>query len=122
MQAIKIDPIKQEVSLVEIDGSLESIYKELDCTTFTCPSILDNMDSLYVDDEGLFVSEYKGAFYFNNFPQMLFGNGLLMGSDEEGESVDVKSTLEDVINKIKFIPESTGKYVLETFQTTGNTF
>ena len=80
------------------------------------------MDSLYVDDEGLFVSEYKGAFYFNNFPQMLFGNGLLMGSDDEGESVDVKSTLEDVINKIKYIPESTGRYVLETFQTTGNTF
>jgi hypothetical protein len=80
------------------------------------------MDSLYVDDEGLFVSEYKGAFYFNNFPQMLFGNGLLMGSDEEGESVDVKSTIEEIKNKIKYIPEDTGRYVLETFQTTGSTF
>ena len=122
MKAIKIDPVKQELTEVEIDGTLESIYEKLDCEVFTCPIALDNMDTLYVDDEGLFVDEYKGAFYFGDYSQPLFGNGLLIGANIEGESESVASSIKTIEKKVKFLPEETGKYLLSQFQNSGYTF
>lgn len=122
MKAIKIDPVKQEITEVEIDGTLESIYKELDCEVFTCPITLNNMDSLYVDDEGLFVDDYNGAFYFGDYSQPLFGKGLIIGSNIEGESESVASSIRTIEKKVKFLPEETGKYLLSQFQNSGYTF
>jgi hypothetical protein len=122
MKAIKIDSVKQEIIEIEIDDTLDSIYEELDCTIFTCPVTLDNMDSLYVDDEGLLVDEYKGAFYFGDYSQPLFGNGLLIGANIEGESESVASSIKIIEKKVKFLPEETGKYILSQFQNSGYTF
>lgn len=122
MQAIKIDAVKQEITEVEIEDILDSIYEQLDCKLFTCPITLDNLDTLYVDDEGLFVDEYKGAFYFGDYPQPLFGNGLIIGSNVEGESESVASSIKMIENKVKFLPEKTGKYLLAQFQNSGYTF
>ena len=122
MQAIKIDAVKQEITEVEIEDTLDSIYEQLDCELFTCPIALDNLDTLYVDDEGLFVDEYVGAFYFGDYPQPLFGNGLIIGSNVEGESESVASSIKMIKNKVKFLPEETGKYLLLQFQNSGQTF
>lgn len=122
MQVIKIDSVKQEIYHVDIDDSLDSIYEQLNCNLFTCPITLDNMDTLYVDDEGLLVDEYKGAFYFGDYSQPLFGNGLLIGANIEGESESVASSIKSIENKVKFLPEKTGKYLLSQFQNSGYTF
>lgn len=122
MQAIKIDAVKQEITEVEIEDTLDSIYEQLDCELFTCPIALDNLDTLYVDDEGLLVEKYKGAFYFGDYPQPLFGNGLIIGSNVEGESESVASSIKMIKNKVKFLPEETGKYLLLQFQNSGQTF
>lgn len=116
MKVIKIDSLKEEVSVIEIDGSLESIYKELNCTMIEAPIVLDNEDTLYVDEEGLFVSEAKGGFMFSIYHSPLMGNGLIIGSNDEGENVDVQSTLEDIKNKVTFLPGETCEYILKRFQ------
>ena len=116
MKVIKIDSLKEEISIIDINGSLESIYKELNCTIVEAPIILDNEDTLYDDEEGLFVSESKGGFMFSIYHSPLMGNGLIIGSNDEGENVDVKSTLEDIINKVKFLPGDTCEYILKRFQ------
>ena len=122
MEVIKIDSVKQEIYYVDIDNSLDSIYEQLNCDLFTCPIILDNQDSLYVDDEGLFVDEYVGAFYFGDYPQPLFGNGLIIGTNIEGENESVASSIKSIENKVKFLPEETGKYILDQMRDSGHTF
>lgn len=115
MQAIKIDAVNQQIYPIDIDGSLESIYEQLDCELFTCPVVLDNLDTLYIDDEGLLIDDdqYKGAFYFKNFSQPLFGHGLIIGTTEEGENANVLSDIKSIEKKVKFIPEETGRHLLD---------
>lgn len=115
MQAIRIDAVNQQIYSVDIDGSLESIYEQLDCDLFTCPIVLDNLDTLYIDDEGLLIDDdqYKGAFYFKNFNQPLFGHGLIIGTTEEGENANVLSDIKSIEKKVKFIPEETGRHLLD---------
>jgi hypothetical protein len=115
MQVIKIDSLNKTISYVDIDNTLESIYKHLDCELFTCPIILDNLDTLYIDDEGLLIDndDYKGAFYFNNFGQPLFGYGLIIGTSNNGESVNVLSDIKSIESKVSFISEETGRYFLD---------
>lgn len=125
MKAIKINSKEKTIELVEIDGSLESIYDQLECEIFTCPTTLDNLDTLYVDDEGLFNNsdkDYKGAFYFGDFQQPLFGHGLIIGADIEGESKDVLSSIKNIENIVQFINEDTGRYLLDKMQDNGFTF
>lgn len=118
MQVIKIDPLNQIVSNIYIDDTLEDIYKQLECEIFTCPIILDNRDTLYIDDEGLLINDenYKGCFYFGDFEQPLFGNGLVIGTTIEGDNADVSSSIETIKKIIKFVPEETGRYFLNNFR------
>ena len=64
------------------------------------------MKTLYiVDDEGLLRKENYGFefTYDNGHVAPLMGKALVLGTDAEGESVAVKSTLEEVESKIKWI-------------------
>lgn len=122
MQVIKIDSLNEDISIIDIDDTLEDIYEQLDCDIFECPITLDNRDCLYVDEEGLFVNEYKGAFYFGDFPHPLFGNGLIIGTSIEGDNEDALSNIRTIKNKVTFIPEETGKHLLNQIRLSGNTF
>lgn len=64
-----------------------------------------NEDTLYVDDEGLLLKEnYCFEFtYANGHVAPLMGKALVLGTDVEGESVAVKSTLEEVASRIKWV-------------------
>ena len=117
-KAIKIDAINKKIYEVEIHNELDDIYNHLDCDLFTCPVSLDNQDTLYVDDEGLLINlyDYKGSFYFKDFQQPLFGHGLIIGTNNEGDSVDVKSTVEEIEKLVSFIPDETGKHILNRIQ------
>ena len=94
MRAILIDPAKQTVTEVDYDGDYQSIYKLTDCTTFTVPFVLENEDSLYVDDEGLWGATH--FFRIEGYPDPLAGRGLILGTDEDGKSVAAKSDIEDL--------------------------
>lgn len=100
-KVILIDAVNRIIKLVEID-TYKDIYLHLNCDMFEVATELENNDSIYVDEEGLLTNpqhffEYEGAHQAG-----FAGNGLVIGTDEEGESVDAKTTLEEVIKKVKF--------------------
>ena len=104
MKAILIDVKTQEVKEVEHDDTLQNIYNLVDCRTFDVVRI-DDVNSIFVDDEGILKDnlyfEYSGS--ENVFK--LAGNGLVLGVDDEGNSISPTLTIEDVKGKVSFLPE-----------------
>lgn len=104
MKAYLIDPFTQTVSEVEYSGNYQDIYEFIDCDTFTCVDINEDGDTVFVDDEGLINGKPQEFFAIRNYPQPLAGKGLVLGTDEEGESVSPVSSIEDIRSKIEWIP------------------
>ena len=104
MKAIKIDVEKRAVYFVEIDGTLESIYNVLGCTCITCPIQYENDDAMYCDDEALLNPEsIKGAFMYPDWNYPIVSNALILGTDDNGNTVECRSTLSEIQKNIRFI-------------------
>lgn len=109
MKAIRIDTKNKRIEVVDLGTELSDIYKHLECTTFTVayPQTVEPVsDVIYVDDDGLFRSpeESLGAFFIDIYPtQPLFGHALIVGSDDEGNNVDVTYTIEQISDMVKFL-------------------
>jgi hypothetical protein len=103
MKAIFINAEKKSVEEIEIGDDWQLIAPQIGngCRHFACATILENDDTIYVDDESLLHGEFKGYFKIGN-SQPFAGNGLIMGSDDEGKSVDVKSSIEEIRNAVSF--------------------
>ena len=104
MKAILIDVKTQEIKEVEHDGKLQNIYDLIDCRTIDIVRV-DDVNSIFVDDEGILKDnlyfEYSGS--ENVFK--LAGNGLILGVNDEGNSISPTLTVEDVEGKVRFLPE-----------------
>ena len=117
---IKIDSRKREVNLVKIDDwNYKKIYDLIGhgCRNFEVPFVFDNEDTLYTDGEFAikeFSSEvdengfyYPGDYGFILLPYykkfVFLGNAVITGSNDEGETVSVKSTLELIRREIVFV-------------------
>lgn len=98
MKALKINVTTQKIEEVEI-GDYKDIYKEIQCNLFCCPIEFENGDVLYADDESLLQDELPGCFTLNFFSYLIVGNAIILGTDDEGESIDAKTTKEDLITK-----------------------
>jgi len=105
MKAILIDVENQKVTAVLHDDTLESIYKHVDCRTFDVVNI-DGVNSIYVDDEGLFVEDQLYFKYTGTTDSVsLAGNGLILGVDDEGETISPTLMLEEVEQAVTFLPK-----------------
>ncbi len=106
MKAIKIDSKNRTVSLVDYK-EYNDIYRHVECDTFTVATDLGNgnetqeSDVIYVDDNGL-LTQPENFFTYEGAHQPFAGNGLVLGTDFEGESCEPMVTLEEVKNKVKF--------------------
>jgi hypothetical protein len=103
MKAILIDTTNQSISEVDIKGDLNSWYETIKCDIVEVAVRLDNGDMILVDEEGLWKSPnlfftYNHAEYMN-YP--FAGKGLVIGSNGE-ETSDVKSTLQEIADKVRF--------------------
>ena len=96
MRAILIDPFTQTIEEVDYSGDYKDIYTLIQCELFSTVYCLE--DTLFVDDEGLYVKDQR-YFKVAGYPQPLAGRGLLLGTNEEGDSVDATAKL-SVIEKI----------------------
>ena len=106
MKAYLIDPINKIVSVVDYNGDYQTINKLINSQRgFDAVYGFRNEDTLYVDDEGLLRKEnYCFEFtYDNGHVAPLMGKALVLGTDAEGESVAVKSSLEEVESKIRWV-------------------
>ena len=102
MKAILVNVKDRSVNPIELDGSLEAIYKAIDCRCFAVATYLDNGDAVYADDEGLFGNPQ----YFSEigeYPEPIAGNLLIVGSTHDGDSTDCVSTVEEIKNDIIFM-------------------
>lgn len=104
MRGILIDPAAFEITEVQLETDndrLQQIYDLLRCDTFDCVG-LANGDTLYVDDNGLATGS-PFHFIVADYLQPLVGRGLILGTNDEGESVAAKTILEDLRKRITFM-------------------
>jgi hypothetical protein len=104
MRAILIDPVSETVSEVEYNGDYKHIYE---LCGFECFTVIDlgKGETLFIDDEGL-LKEQEHFFALEGplwaYPQPLAGRGLILGTDDDGESVATKLTLEAIRENVKW--------------------
>ena len=117
IKAILIDPFNKLVVETRIAAHgkehMNEIYAALKCDLITVASeINEQRDALFVDDEGLLMNDLSQQRFFALFLDggetqiPLAGMGLIMGTNEDGESVDATVTAEEVQQMIAFIPNS----------------
>lgn len=105
MKAIKIDVEKRDVYNIEMGKDYREIYKVIgnNCTMFAVPVTFENMDSLFCDDESLLRNDIKGGFMMPGWVTPIIGNAVIIGTDDEGESVDCLSDLDEIKSKVVFL-------------------
>jgi hypothetical protein len=99
MKALKINVENKTITQVELSQDFRDISKEIGngCEYFCIPYSFANDDSLYADDESLLRQKnIKGGFMLSDeWSYPIVGNAIILGTDEEGESIDCKSTIDD---------------------------
>lgn len=105
MKAILIDPFNETVTEVEHNGDYKNIYKLLShpehpVSLFTVVNIEHN-DAIFLDDEGL-LKDPKHFFVWEGYEQPLAGKGLVLGTNDEGDSISPVSTLNDIRKRVSF--------------------
>lgn len=89
-----IDPEKKTIEPVIHNGDYKQIYKFIGADCFDVVRI-DDENMIFVDDEGL-LNGTRYFFMLKGYPQPFAGKGLLMGSNDEGDTVSSSMRLEDV--------------------------
>jgi len=105
MKSFLIDPEHNAITEFEYDGSMQGIYETIDATMFDAVRIND-VDVVYVDDEGLYNSNFYWA--YGEYPHPIAGKGMVLGTDNQGESISpVRITMEDLELNVRFISRAT---------------
>lgn len=100
VRAILIDPFACTVTEIEHDAAnYRNIYalishESMPVHTFTCAytDMLEPGDAIFVDDDGLLKS-CERFFKFAGYAQPLAGKGLILGSDDQGETASARTSL-----------------------------
>lgn len=100
MIAYLIDPGAQEVREVEYNGDYKHIYRLIDCQCFDVVRVNNHGDGIFLDDEGYITNGIKSTFMWLGINHVLVGKGLLLGVDNQGESVSPRMSLEAVRNSV----------------------
>ena len=105
MKAILINPMQESIRHISYDGDPKSIYRILQCTTYEAVYPFENGDTLWIDEEGL-LNESNFAFDILGSNELwhrtYLGSAMILGVDDEGESIECKSKLDDIKCIIKF--------------------
>lgn len=115
MLAILIDPFTETIEVVDYSGDWQDISTLLECSLFTTID-LDENNTLYVDDEGLYVEDQR-FFNLEGYPQPLAGRGLVLGYTPDGDSTDSSLTISQVQDMVSWCPE--GLTVEPSFEVLG---
>ena len=103
MLAYLINPKDKKISAAKYSGDYQDIYTFLnDARAFDVVRLYENQDVAFIDDEGLYVED-QYFWIHKNYPTPLAGNGLILGTDDEGESVSPKTQITEINDDVKFI-------------------
>lgn len=99
MKAFVINSEERTIEEVEYSGDYRDIYRLGDFDHFEVAGFNSHGDGVYVDGDGLFkVGQY--FFSVRGYPQPLAGNGVVLGCNEEGETVEPTVTLDWLRNNV----------------------
>ncbi len=99
MRAILIDASKNAIKEVEIDESIESVYKTMEAEIIEVGFYINGTDCCYIDEEGR-INGTKTRFMYDG--QIFAGNGLIVGTTKEGDNDSCAISLEKVKELISF--------------------
>lgn len=104
MKAFFINPSIQNITTVDYDGDWRKINRMIDAIrgNFDVVRLYENGDAAFVDDEGLYVEDQQ-FWIHRNYPTPLAGKSLLLGTDDEGESIAPQTSFDNLKDDIKFI-------------------
>ena len=100
MKGILINPFDETIKEVMYSGNFREIYDLIDCRTFTVVR-LNNVDDMFVDDEGLLIDNR----YFTIVNKNYAGRALIMSHDDEGDTVGTELTVQDIESVVQWLPE-----------------
>ena len=115
-RAILIDPFTETVSQVTLaDTKFQTLRTLIDCEIITMTGLADGIDMI-LDDEGLLKDSNSQAYFkFGISSQPFAGKALIVGTNEEGETVSLPEnvTTEKVFERVIFFKPSK-KYLDES--------
>lgn len=109
MKAYLINPHDCTITEVDHNGDYKQIYDLIGASYFDVARINEHGDGVYVDDEGLF--NHSDLFRIHDTHQPLAGRGLVLGCDDEGNSIEPTVTLEWLQNNTSFYVNLFGNLV-----------
>ena len=116
MNAYFINPFSKKITTVDYDGDYQSISRLIDASRgyFDVVRLYGNQDAAFVDDEGLYVEDQQ-FWIHRNYPQPLAGKALVLGCNDEGDSIEPQTSFETLTNDIQFIGDRFELTLLHTF-------
>src|SRR5574343_1281358 len=107
-KALFIDAKEKTITEVKIGNGLKDVYDLIggECQLVETAFYGKEGDWCVVDEEGLFHSHETGFAVMGEDGEMLnvfVGSGVMMGADEEGDTVDVKTTAEELSKRIQWV-------------------
>lgn len=114
MKAILIDVFNKTVTEIKLDSKkdiLDQYYHVIKTDVVEVAHYITDHDSILVDETGL-LKPTNHFFFYEGAHQPFAGNGLIVGTDEEGEAVDCNISVEEVEENVQFL---NWKEVLDSF-------
>lgn len=102
MKAYLITPNEATVTEIDYNGDWRTIKELLHCDLFTTVQLNAAGDTVFVDDEGLINDNPHGWFILSTYGQPLKGYGLVLGCNDQGESIEPFVSLEDFKAMVSF--------------------
>lgn len=94
MKGIFINANEKTVTEFEYNEDIDQINELLNSMYFTTVRYDSSMHTLFVDDMGLFTN--KPMFTIGRYAFPLKGNGVILGHDRQGDTVDCSCTADDI--------------------------
>lgn len=105
MKAFKIDAVNKTVTEIELEeGKTLRGMQAVVGGTITTAVILENEDTVFVHDEGLYL--FPDFFFIEGNGQPNAGNGIVTGCNANGKTVGVQSTLEEIRSRVRFLDKA----------------
>ena len=119
MKAFIILPQSRSIEEVNYSGDYKQIYDLIGARAFDIARLYKNGDGAYVDDEGLY-AENQFFWIHRNYPSPLAGTALLLGCNEEGEDTAPNTSIEQLIEDVKWVGDRHDVTCLVQFYKTPN--
>ena len=103
LEGFLIDPLSQRIIKVPVKPGIDDIYRLIQADTFDVAYFNDNLDCVFIDDNGLLHEGPKQFFYINGLHQPMAGRGLVLGTNGAGESVNPTVTREWLVENTGFV-------------------